>query len=119
MRFIKWIVMLLALLVLILQIFYNFKSLTENTFSFAFQLLPGNKIFERELPVWQGLLVVFMLGFGLAFLFEIYYWARYTLRIRSQNRIITRLQKAVDSIRPSHGHEPKPKEQTKPGEKQS
>jgi uncharacterized membrane protein YciS (DUF1049 family) len=92
--------MLLILILLILQIFYNFKNLTEANFSFAFQLLPAREIFRIELPVWQGLLIMFLLGFGLAILFEIYYWAKYTLTIRSQNKLIRRLQKTLESIMP-------------------
>ena len=102
MRFVRLIVMLLILLFIILQIFYNFKNLTEATFTYAFQLLPTKEIFTLELPVWQGLLIMFLIGFGLALIFEIYYWAKYTLHIRSQNKIINKLQKTLEAVMPPH-----------------
>ena len=120
MRFVRLIVMLLILLLIILQIFYNFKNLTEATFSYTFQLLPTKEIFTLELPVWQGLLIMFLIGFGLALIFEIYYWAKYTLHIRSQNKIINKLQQALESVMPPH-KEPEElpaKEEKQPEEKQ-
>jgi len=114
MRYVRWIFMLLILTLLILQIFYNFKNLTESTFNFAFQLLPAREIFRIDLPVWQGLLIMFLLGFGLAILFEIYYWAKYTLTIRSQNKLIRKLQKTLESIMPQP-REPKEEARKKSG----
>ena len=110
MRYLRWVLSLLILLVIILQIFYNFKNFTDTDFQFAFQLLPGRVIFETELPVWQGLLFMFILGLGVGILFEVYHWAKWTLRLRSQSKIINRLEKALESLMPAHAAEHKPQE---------
>ena len=106
MRYIRWIFMLLILIFIILQIFYNFKNLTETTFAFGLALLPGREFFHIEVPVWQGLLILFLIGFGLAILFEIYYWAKYTMTIRSQNKTIKALQKEIAKYKPETAPEP-------------
>jgi len=121
MRYLRWIFMLLILIVIILQIFYNFKYFTESTFIYAFQILPSKELFKIELPVWQGFLIVFMTGFGLAILFEIYYWFKYTMTIRSQNKLIKKLQNEVTALKPLPAQPPEtpdqadqPKPQNKP-----
>jgi uncharacterized membrane protein YciS (DUF1049 family) len=114
MRYVRWIVMLLILIVIILQIFYNFKNFTESTFVYAFQLLPAKELFRIELPVWQGLLIMFLLGFGMAILFEVYYWFKYTMTIRSQNKLIKKLQDEVIALRPLPAQsEPAPEAKSK------
>lgn len=119
MRYIRWISILLILIVIILQIFYNFKYFTEVTFLYAFQILPSKELFKIELPVWQGLLIMFLLGFGLAIMFETYYWFKYTMTIRGQNKLIKQLRDELTALKPLPPPGPvapagEPKPQNKP-----
>jgi hypothetical protein len=116
MRYLRWILMLLVLILIILQIFYNFKNFTESTFLYAFQILPSKELFKIELPVWQGFLIVFMAGFGLAIMFEIYYWFKYTMTIRSQNKLIKKLQGELTALKPLPV-EPSPPPEARPKDK--
>ena len=99
MRFVRWITILLVLIFIILQILYNSESLAGN-FRLVIQILPKRPVWEIIFPIWLSLIVVFMLGFGIAILFEVYYWFRYTSAIRSQNRIINKLRKRLKKYLP-------------------
>ena len=97
MRYLKWFLVLAVLIFIVLEIIYNFSSLTQN-FQLVFRL-PGKTLFTIEMQLWFGLLIMFVLGFSLAILLEIYFWFKYTMTIRKQNRIIQDLQKELELAR--------------------
>jgi len=110
MRYIRWSLVLLIFIFIILQIIYNLPHLTA-----PLQLvvkIPGKELANLNTQTWLGLLVMFLLGFGIAILFEIYYWLKYTRTIRTQNKIIQKLRKELNAFKPS-AEEPKPSDQQK------
>jgi len=94
MRYVRWIIVLLFALFLLMELAYNFQS-TSQTFQFKIWV-PGKTLATLEIEIWVGLLLTFALGFGLAILFELYYWGKYSLSFRKQNRIIDELKKRLD-----------------------
>ncbi len=122
MRYLKWFLVLAVLIFIVLEIIYNFSSLTQN-FQLVFRL-PGKTLFTIEMQLWFGLLIMFILGFSLAILLEIYFWFKYTMTIRKQNRIIQDLQKELELARKTQQETQQPSEspsteQTKALEKTS
>lgn len=122
MRYLKWFLVLAVLIFIVLEIIYNFSSLTQN-FQLVFRL-PGKTLFTIEMQLWFGLLIMFILGFSLAILLEIYFWFKYTMTIRKQNRIIQDLQKELELARKTQQETQQPSEspsteQTKAIEKTS
>ena len=122
MRYLKWFLILAVLIFIVLEIIYNFSSLTQN-FQLVFRL-PGKTLFTIEMQLWFGLLIMFILGFSLAILLEIYFWFKYTMTIRKQNRIIQDLQKELELARKTQQETQQPSEspsteQTKAIEKTS
>ena len=122
MRYLKWFLVLAVLIFIVLEIIYNFSSLTQN-FQLVFRL-PGKTLFTIEMQLWFGLLIMFILGFSLAILLEIYFWFKYTMTIRKQNRIIQDLQKELELARKTQQETQPPSEspsveQTKAIEKTS
>lgn len=99
MRFVRWIVVILVLIFIILQILYNSESLAGNL-RLVIQIWPKRPIWEIAPPIWFSLIIVFVLGFGIAILFEIYYWFKYSYAIRSQNRLIKKLRKRLKKYLP-------------------
>jgi len=101
MRFVRWIVILLVLIFIILQLIYNSESLS-GSIRLVIQILPKRPIIEVNADIWLSLIIVFVLGFGIAILFEVYYWFKYSSAIRSQNRIIKKLRKRLIKYLPAH-----------------
>jgi len=108
MRYLKWFLVLAVLIFIVLEIIYNFSSLTQN-FQLVFRL-PGKTLFTIEMQLWFGLLIMFILGFSLAILLEIYFWFKYTMTIRKQNRIIQDLQKELELARKTQQETQQPSE---------
>lgn len=99
MRYARWIVVLLVFIFILLQIIYNLKNLTA-PLEFVIKI-PGKELFKISAETWLGLFIMFLLGFGIAILFEIYYWLKYTRTIRTQNKIIQKLRKELNAFKPS------------------
>jgi len=108
MRYLKWFLVLVVLIFIILEIIYNISSLTQN-FQLVFRL-PRKTFFTIEMQLWFGLLIMFILGFSLAILLEIYFWFKYTMTIRKQNRIIQDLQKELELARKTQQETQQPSE---------
>ncbi len=109
MRYIRWIVILLVLFVLILELAYNFQS-TSQTFKFTIWV-PGRTLASLEMEIWIGMLITFALGFGLAIFFELYYWSKYTITIRKQNKILEDLKKELESLKEKYCLQPEVKQE--------
>jgi len=67
MRYLKWILVLLIIILVVLEVIYNFSAMSQS----------------------------FILGFGLAIILEIYFWYKYTMTIRKQNKIIKNLEQKL------------------------
>jgi len=110
MRYLRWIVILLVFIFILLQIIYNIHNLTAQL-EFVIKV-PGKELFRDSVQTWLGLFIMFALGFGIAILFEIYYWLKYNRIIRTQNKIIQKLRKELNAFKPT-GEEAKPQDQEK------
>jgi hypothetical protein len=99
MRYVRWILMLLILIFIIMQVVYNFESMGQN-FMVVIQV-PGTKLFEGEIEIWLALLGVFLIGFGIAIALELYYWFKYSMTIRNQNKLILGLQEELAALKPA------------------
>lgn len=94
MRYIKWIILILALLFIFMQLHYNVPSFLK---PLTLMLrVPGKTFASFSIQLWFAFVLVFFLGFGLAILFEVYYWFKYTQTIRQQNKIIKELKKKIE-----------------------
>ena len=96
MRYLKWILVLLIVILVVLEVIYNFSAMSQS-FKLVFRL-PGKTFFTVEMQIWFGLLLMFILGFGLAIILEIYFWYKYTMTIRKQNKIIKNLEQKLKSV---------------------
>ena len=96
MRYLKWISVLLILILVVLEVIYNFSAMSQS-FKLVFRL-PGKTFFTIEMQIWFGLLLMFILGFGLAIILEIYFWYKYTMTIRKQNKIIQNLEQKLKAL---------------------
>lgn len=93
MRYLRWIFVLLFLLFIIMEIAYNFSSTSQ---AFVFKIwVPGKTIATLNLEIWVAMLIMFGLGFGLAIIFEIYYWGKYKFNLRKQSKVIQDLKKKM------------------------
>jgi len=111
MRYLRWIAALLFLLFLIMELAYNFQTSTQ---SFKFIVwVPGKTLATLEMEIWVALIITFILGFGLAIVFELYYWGKYSLSFRKQSKIIEELKKTIDFFK---RREPKPPDAQTPAE---
>ena len=94
MRYVKIVLVLAAALAVLLELFYNYAALSTPV---SLQLkLPGLLLAAATWPVWLLLTLVFVGGFLLALVFEVYYWYQYSRTIRAQKKLISALQKQLE-----------------------
>lgn len=105
MRYLRWIIVLLFLLFLMMELVYNFQT-TSQILQFKIWV-PGKTIVTLEMEIWLALILTFILGFGLAIFFELYYWGKYSLSFRKQNKLIEELKKRLEFFKTK---EPEPSE---------